>query len=316
MWIAGLTALHKPFAHLHTQFNRDIPWATIDMDFMNLNQAAHGDREFGFICSRLRLDRKVVVGHWQDEDVHANLGVWCARRCAWPTPGREFARFGDNMREVAVTEGDKVEAQMPFGYSVNGYGVGDLVATHRARERRRGRPSACRRTTRAYERRQVSQGPDGAGASLREARGSSWACGAFLEEGGFKGFTDTFEDLHGLEQLPGHRLAAADGRRLRLRRRRRLEDRRAGPRDEGDGAPACRAARLSWRTTPTTSTRRVEGARRPHAGDLPAIARRADARNPSARHRRQGRPGAAGLRPPARSGDQRLGGGHGQPLPA
>src|SRR5215210_4502679 len=128
MWIAGLRALQKPFVHLHTQFNRDLPWADIDMDFMNLNQSAHGDREFGFIGSRMRLERKVVVGHWQDEDVQASLGVWARAACAWhDAQGARFARFGDNMREVAVTEGDKVSAQMRLGYSVNGYGVGDLV---------------------------------------------------------------------------------------------------------------------------------------------------------------------------------------------
>src|SRR5262245_24120822 len=128
MWIAGLRALQKPFAHLHTQFNRDIPWADIDMDFMNLNQSAHGDREFGFIGSRLRLERKVVVGHWQDEDVQAGLGAWARAACAWAdAQGARFARFGDNMREVAVTEGDKVNAQMRLGYSVLGHGVGDLV---------------------------------------------------------------------------------------------------------------------------------------------------------------------------------------------
>ncbi|MDQ5853866.1 MAG: L-arabinose isomerase, partial [Chloroflexota bacterium] len=128
MWIAGLRALQKPFVHLHTQYNRDIPWADIDMDFMNLNQSAHGDREFGFIGSRMRLERKVVVGHWQDEDVQQNLGVWARAACAWhDAQDARIVRFGDNMREVAVTEGDKVEAQLRLGYSVNGYGVGELV---------------------------------------------------------------------------------------------------------------------------------------------------------------------------------------------
>src|SRR5574342_1094743 len=128
MWGAGLAALQKPFLHLHTQFNRDIPWAPIDMDFMNLNQSAHGDREFGYIGSRLRLNRKVVVGHWQDEQVQDEIGVWARAACAWADwQGARIARFGDNMRQVAVTEGDKVAAQMQFGYSVNGYGVGDLV---------------------------------------------------------------------------------------------------------------------------------------------------------------------------------------------
>ncbi|HEV2656898.1 MAG TPA: L-arabinose isomerase, partial [Ktedonobacteraceae bacterium] len=104
MWVGGLTALQKPFAHLHTQYNRDIPWSEIDMDFMNLNQSAHGDREFGFIGSRLGISRKVVVGHWQDEDMQAELGVWARAACAWhDAQGAKIARFGDNMREVAVT---------------------------------------------------------------------------------------------------------------------------------------------------------------------------------------------------------------------
>ena len=128
MWINGLKHLRKPVAHLHTQYNRDIPWASIDMDFMNLNQAAHGDREHGFIWSRLRLNRKVVVGYWQEEAVLQSLGAWTRAAAAWSDwQNAKFARFGDNMREVAVTEGDKVSAQYKFGYSVNGYGVGDLV---------------------------------------------------------------------------------------------------------------------------------------------------------------------------------------------
>jgi L-arabinose isomerase len=128
MWIAGLSLLHKPILHLHTQFNREIPWSSIDMDFMNLNQAAHGDREFGFIGSRMRLNRKVVVGHWQDEETQKEVGVWVRAACAWAdTQGAKIARFGDNMRDVAVTEGDKIEAQLRLGYDVYGYGVGDLV---------------------------------------------------------------------------------------------------------------------------------------------------------------------------------------------
>ena len=128
MWINGLKQLRKPICHLHTQFNRDIPWATIDMDFMNMNQAAHGDREHGFIMSRLRINRKVVVGFWQEKSVQAKLGAWTRAAAAWADwQGARFVRFGDNMREVAVTEGDKVSAQIKFGYSVNTHGVGDLV---------------------------------------------------------------------------------------------------------------------------------------------------------------------------------------------
>ncbi|MDQ3812850.1 MAG: L-arabinose isomerase, partial [Armatimonadota bacterium] len=128
MWIGGLTVLRKPFVHLHTQFNRDLPWSEIDMDFMNLNQAAHGDREFGFIGTRLRLNRKVVVGHWEDSEVQDRLATWMRAARGWHDwQGAKFARFDDNMRYVAVTEGDKVAAEIRFGYSVNGYGIGDLV---------------------------------------------------------------------------------------------------------------------------------------------------------------------------------------------
>src|SRR6201992_3318198 len=128
MWINGLKILQKPVLHLHTQFNRDIPWDSIDMDFMNLNQSAHGDREFGFIMSRMRLERKVVVGHWQDPEVLERINAWARVAAGWHDwQGARFVRFGDNMRFVAVTEGDKVEAELKFGYSVNTYGIGDLV---------------------------------------------------------------------------------------------------------------------------------------------------------------------------------------------
>lgn len=203
MWIAGLRALQKPFAHLHTQFNRDIPWAEIDMDFMNLNQSAHGDREFGFIGSRMRLERKVVVGHWQDADVQASLGTWARAACAWhDAQGARFARFGDNMREVAVTEGDKVGAQMRLGYSVSGYGVGDLV-----RFTREVAHADIDGVIEEYgDQYQVAAALRPGGEkhqSLREGARIEIGIRRFLEDGGFKGFTTTFEDLHGLAQLPG-----------------------------------------------------------------------------------------------------------------
>jgi L-arabinose isomerase len=199
MWIAGLAALQKPYLHLHTQFNRDLPWGTIDMDFMNLNQAAHGDREFGFICARLRQRRKVVVGHWQDEDVHDRLAVWMRAACAWADSRRlKLARFGDNMREVAVTEGDKVAAQRQFGYSVNGFGVGDMVAKIAC-----ATDAEVDRLVKEYsELYEVRVLPEQLGAVRGQAR-IEIGLRAFLEEGGFSAFTDTFEDLHGLEQLPG-----------------------------------------------------------------------------------------------------------------
>jgi L-arabinose isomerase len=203
MWIAGLRALQKPLAHLHTQYNRDIPWADIDMDFMNLNQSAHGDREFGFIGSRMRLERKVVVGHWQDDDVQAGLGAWARAACAWhDAQGARFARFGDNMREVAVTEGDKVNAQMRLGYSVNGYGVGDLVRyTNEVSDA--DIDSLIEEYGDQYAVAPALRPGGDRHQSLREGARIEIGIRRFLENGNFKGFTTTFEDLHGLAQLPG-----------------------------------------------------------------------------------------------------------------
>jgi L-arabinose isomerase len=203
MWIGGLRALQKPLLHLHTQFNRDIPWADIDMDFMNLNQSAHGDREFGFIGSRLRLDRKVVVGHWTEVDVQAGLGTWARAACAWhDAQGARFVRFGDNMREVAVTEGDKVGAQIRLGYSVNGHGVGDLV-----RVVNDVADADVDEAIRAYDEQYTVAPALGRGGdrhqALRDGARIEIGLRRFLEDGNFKGFTTTFEDLHGLGQLPG-----------------------------------------------------------------------------------------------------------------
>ncbi len=203
MWIAGLTALQKPFAHLHTQYNRDIPWSEIDMDFMNLNQSAHGDREFGFIGSRMRLNRKVIVGHWQDEEVRASLGIWARAACAWAdAQGAKIVRFGDNMREVAVTEGDKVEAQLRLGYDVSGYGVGDLV--HYVNQ---VTDSEIDQLVKEYnEQYEVAQSLRRNGSqyqSLRDGARIEVGLRHFLAEGNFKAFTTNFEDLHGLTQLPG-----------------------------------------------------------------------------------------------------------------
>ena len=203
MWINGLKQLTKPVAHLHTQYNRDIPWATIDMDFMNMNQAAHGDREHGFIWSRLRKNRKVVVGFWQEPSVQAKLGAWVRAAAAWHDwQGAKFARFGDNMREVAVTEGDKVSAQIKFGFSVNGYGVGELV-----KKVNEVSPTDLDALVQRYEA-AYQMSPDlktdgTRHGSIREAARIELGLRAFLTEGGFQGFTTTFEDLHGLVQLPG-----------------------------------------------------------------------------------------------------------------
>jgi L-arabinose isomerase len=203
MWIGGLKILHKPLLHLHTQFNRDIPWKDIDMDFMNLNQSAHGDREFGFIMSRMRLSRKVVVGHWQDKGVVSGLNVWMRAAAGWHDWQRaKFCRFGDNMRQVAVTEGDKVEAEIRLGYSVNGYGVGDLVKVinevtdgevNKLVAEYEGRYDIVPALRKNGEKHK----------SLRESAKIELGLRAFLTDGNFKGFTDTFEDLHGMVQLPG-----------------------------------------------------------------------------------------------------------------
>jgi L-arabinose isomerase len=209
MWIAGLTALQKPFVHLHTQFNRDLPWSTIDMDFMNLNQAAHGDREFGFICTRMGRApgtpgrRKVVVGHWQEAEVQDRLAAWMrAAAGAAELRSLKIARLGDNMRQVAVTEGDKVEAQLRFGVEVNGYGVSELV-----RRITEVSDAAVDQLVAEYEQLYVlapalRNGGDHR-ASLHYAARTELGLRHFLDAGGFKAFTDTFEDLHGLMQLPG-----------------------------------------------------------------------------------------------------------------
>ena len=203
MWIGGLSALRKPFLHLHTQFNRDLPWGDIDMDFMNLNQAAHGDREAGFLHTRMRLARKVVAGHWQSESAISRIGAWVRAARAWHDwQGAKFARLGDNMRQVAVTEGDKVSAEMKFGFSVNGYGIGDLVAIQ-AGIADSEINALCDEYAASYQLAPTLAKGGERHTSLREAARIEVAFRAFLKQGGFKGFTTTFEDLHGLKQLPG-----------------------------------------------------------------------------------------------------------------
>lgn len=199
MWIRGLSVLNKPFLHFHTQLNRDIPWDTIDMDFMNLNQSAHGDREFGFIGSRMRLNRKVVVGHWEDSEAVERIAVWTRAAAAFnDARNMKVARFGDNMRDVAVTEGNKVSAQIQMGYSVYGYGIGDLVAAVNSVNDSQvdsmiEEYKASYNLTKAVEESET----------LRDAARIEAGMTRFLEDGKFKAFTTTFEDLHGLKQLPG-----------------------------------------------------------------------------------------------------------------
>jgi L-arabinose isomerase len=203
MWIAGLIALDKPLLHLHTQFNRDLPWADIDMDFMNLNQAAHGDREFAFMLSRLRVARKIVVGHWQDAAVAARIGKWSRAACGWHDLRHlKVARFGSNMRSVAVTDGDRLEAQVRMGVAVDGFGVGDLEFAMGDVTQ-----TAIDELIDAYEDQyemapEIARGGD-RHKSLIEAAQIELGLRDFLAEGGYGAFTDTFEDLAGLPQLPG-----------------------------------------------------------------------------------------------------------------
>ncbi len=203
MWINGLKILHKPFLHFHTQYNRDIPWGSIDMDFMNLNQSAHGDREFGFISARMNLNRKVVVGHWSDPECLDQINTWCRAVAAWHDwQGARFVRFGDNMRSVAVTEGDKVEAEIKFGYSVNTYGVGDL--TDAIEQVSEGQTDGLvEEYINSYLVQKDLQKGGAQHPSLRTAARIELGLEQFLAAGNYKGFTDTFEDLHGLVQLPG-----------------------------------------------------------------------------------------------------------------
>lgn len=203
MWIQGLKALKKPLLHFHTQFNSEIPWKEIDMDFMNTNQSAHGDREFGFITARMHKARKVVVGHWKDPEALSQIGIWTRAAAAWADwQGARFVRFGDNMRFVAVTEGDKVEAEIKFGFSVNTHGIGDLVQViNKVSDRE------VTALIKEYEKKYVmapalrSQGSHR--SSLADAVRIEIGLERFLKEGDYKGFSDTFEDLHGMVQLPG-----------------------------------------------------------------------------------------------------------------
>jgi L-arabinose isomerase len=204
MWIRGLTQLKKPMAHLHTQYNRELPWAQIDMDFMNLNQSAHGDREFGFIVARLQIEHKIVVGFWRDSDVTAELASWSRVASAVAESRKlKIVRFGGmNMREVAVTGGDRVEAEIKFGWSINGHAVGELVERIAA-----VRDAELEPLLEEYEAKYVLAPALLRGGeqreNLRHAARQELGMRAFLMSGGYGAFTTTFEDLYGLNQLPG-----------------------------------------------------------------------------------------------------------------
>ncbi|MDF2825458.1 MAG: araA [Mycobacterium sp.] len=203
MWIRGLKSLRKPLLHLHTQFDVELPWHSIDMDFMNLNQAAHGDREFGYIQSRLSTSRKTIAGHVSDPGTRGRIGSWVRAALGRAELSTlKIARFGDNMRGVAVTEGDKVEAEAHFGTATNTYGVNDLVDMVE-----RVRPADVDKLIREYDNTyriaaELRSGGD-RHASLRHGAAIELGLRKFLQDGGFNAFTTNFEDLGGLRQLPG-----------------------------------------------------------------------------------------------------------------
>ncbi|MEN3753578.1 L-arabinose isomerase [Mangrovibacter yixingensis] len=203
MWINGLAILTKPLLQFHTQFNAQIPWDTMDMDFMNLNQTAHGGREFGFIGARMRQQHSVVTGHWQDSEAHKRIGSWMRQAVSKQnTRHIKVARFGDNMREVAVTDGDKVAAQIKFGFSVNYYAVGDLVSVVNAVSQ--GDINALvDEYESSYRLSAAAQVNGDKRQNVIDAARIELGMKRFLEQGGFHAFTTTFEDLYGLKQLPG-----------------------------------------------------------------------------------------------------------------
>lgn len=203
MWIKGLLALSKPLLHLHTQFNHDIPWSTMDMDFMNTNQSAHGDREFGFIGARMKIKRKIVVGHWKDSDVVEQISAWTlvAAACV-EGQSLKVARFGDTMNNVAVTEGDKVEAQIKLGWQVHGFGVGNLVAKIDAVTEEQI-DKLMKEYATDYDFAPELLVPGAGRDSVREQARIEIGIEAFLKEGDFTAFTTNFEDLFGIKQLPG-----------------------------------------------------------------------------------------------------------------
>lgn len=203
MWISGLSRLQKPLLHLHTQYNRDIPWESIDMDFMNLNQSAHGDREFGYIIARLKIPRRVIAGYWEHEDIQIKIRDWM-KTVVSIVESRTIrvARFGDNMRNVAVTEGDKIEAQIKFGWTVDYYGIGDLVETMKEITENQV-DQLFEEYKELYEMNPESLVPGPLQNSIKEQARIELGLKAFLKEGNYTAFTTTFEDLHGMKQLPG-----------------------------------------------------------------------------------------------------------------
>ncbi|MGM0902959.1 MAG: L-arabinose isomerase [Bacillota bacterium] len=203
MWIAGLSALQKPLLHLHTQYNRDIPWDSIDMNFMNINQSAHGDREYGYTVTRLNIPRKVIAGYWEDPDVQRKISDWMKTAVTMNESRKiRVARFGDNMRNVAVTDGDKIEAQIKFGWTVDYFGIGDLVETMKEiSDEQVDELFEVYKDLYEMEPECLVAGP--LQASIKEQARIELGLKTFLQEGSYNAFTTNFEDLHGMKQLPG-----------------------------------------------------------------------------------------------------------------
>ena len=203
MWIRGTQLLQKPLLHLATQFNKNIPWDSIDMDFMNLYQSAHGDREYGYINARLNKNNKIVVGYWKDDDVVEQLANWMNMTVAYNEGFKiKVARFGDNMRNVAVTDGDKIEAQIQFGWYVDYYGIGDLVEiVNEVSEEEVD--ELFKEYQRLYDFDYGNYEKAVWEEHVKVQARYEIALKKFLDERGYTAFTTNFEDLHGMEQLPG-----------------------------------------------------------------------------------------------------------------
>lgn len=203
IWIPGMKLLQKPLLHFATQYNRELPWKTIDMDFMNLNQSAHGDREYGFINARLRKNNKIVVGHWKDESIQREISEWMVSAVGFIESHHiKVARFGDNMRNVAVTEGDKVEAAIQFGWTVDYYGIGDLVEEMQkvTEDEIQAVYEECKSL---YHFDYGENDPEYFTNQVKEQIKIEIGLKNFLQKGGYTAFTTNFEDLHGMKQLPG-----------------------------------------------------------------------------------------------------------------
>ncbi len=236
MWIRGTKLLQKPLLHLATQFNESIPWETIDMDFMNLNQSAHGDREYGFINARLKKQNQIVVGYWQTESVQKQIADWMDVAVAYNESFNiKVARFGDNMRNVAVTEGDKVEAQIQFGWVVDYFGIGDLVQyVDAVKDEEVDALFAEYKELYDFDYGDYDRATWEAHVKVQAKQ--EIGIRRFLRAGDYNAFTSNFEDLYGMQQLPGLSGATLDGRRIWFCWRRRLENSRFGSFDESHGA--------------------------------------------------------------------------------